>query len=130
MVSLEMLAYTDPKQNYPVPAMRRLYGDRVDFITLIGNIRASWTLARLTRAMGRHVKTKLLPVPLAGRILPDVRRSDHSPFWDEGYNALMVTDTSFMRNPNYHAMTDTIDTLDLPFFASVIDGLDTALAAL
>ena len=130
MVSLEMLAYTDPKQNYPVPAMRRLYGDRGDFITLIGNIRASWTLARLTRTMGRHVKTKLLPVPLAGRILPDVRRSDHSPFWDEGYNALMVTDTSFMRNPNYHAMTDTIDTLDLPFFASVIDGLDAALAAL
>ena len=130
MVSLEMLAYTDPNQSYPIPAMRRVYGDHGDFITLIGNIRASWMLAMLNRTMGRHVKTNLLPVPLAGRILPDVRRSDHSPFWDQGYNAMMVTDTSFMRNPNYHAMTDTIDTLDLPFFASVINGLDAALAAL
>lgn len=130
MVSLEMLAYTDPHQNYPIAAMRRLYGHRGDFITLIGNIRAAWIIARLTRAMGRHVKTKLLPVPLRGQMLSDVRRSDHSPFWDQGYDALMITDTSFMRNPNYHRMTDTIDTLDLPFFASVIDGLDTGLAAL
>ena len=130
MVSLEMLAYTDPVQNYPIPAMRSMYGDCGDFITLIGNIRATWILTQLTRAMGRHVKTKLLPVPLRGRILPDVRRSDHSPFWDLGYNALMVTDTSFLRNPHYHAMTDTIDTLDLPFYASVIDGLHAALSAL
>lgn len=37
------------------------------------------------------------------------------PLWDAGYNALMVTDTSFMRNPQYHQPSDTIDTLDLPF---------------
>ena len=42
----------------------------------------------------------------------------------------MVTDTSFMRNPNYHQMSDTIETLDLPFLAAVIDGLDSALSEL
>ena len=42
----------------------------------------------------------------------------------------MVTDTSFMRNPHYHQMSDTIDTLDLPFLASVIDGLELALGQL
>ena len=45
-------------------------------------------------------------------------------------SSLLVTDTSFLRNPNYHQMSDTIDTLDLPFFASVIDGLDSALGGL
>jgi hypothetical protein len=42
-----------------------------------------------------------------------VRLSDHSPFWDAGYNAVLVTDTSFLRNPNYHKPSDTIETLDL-----------------
>jgi hypothetical protein len=59
-----------------------------------------------------------------------VRLSDHSPFWDAGYDAVMVTDTSFMRNPNYHQMSDTIDTLDLPFLAAVTEGLKAGLGAL
>jgi hypothetical protein len=67
-------------------------------------------------------------VPFKGRQLPDVRLSDHSPFWDAGYNAVMVTDTSFMRNPHYHQSSDTIDTLDLPFLQAVINGLDGAIS--
>ena len=126
MVSLEMLAFTSNTQTYPHPAMRKLYGDRGDFIALVANASAVVTLTKLTHAMGQHVTTKALPVPRAGRDVPDVRLSDHSPFWDRGYDALMVTDTSFMRNPHYHQMSDTIDTLDLPFFASVIDGLERA----
>ena len=130
MVSLEMLGYTSDQQSYPHPAMDRLYGNRGDFIALVANARAGLMLSRLTHAMGQHVKSKALPVPRAGIDVPAVRRSDHSPFWDQGYNALMVTDTSFMRNPHYHKMSDTIETLDLPFLASVIDGLDTALGRL
>ena len=80
--------------------------------------------------MGRHVPTKVLPVPNGGRAIPDVRLSDHSPFWDQGYDALMVTDTSFMRNPHYHQMSDTVETLDLPFFCGVVDGLAGALGEL
>jgi hypothetical protein len=59
-----------------------------------------------------------------------VRLSDHSPFWDAGYNALMVTDTAYMRNPHYHQPTDTIETLDLPFLMAVIDGLEVAIRAI
>ena len=130
MVSLEMLAFTEEKQSYPYPAMRKLYGERGDFIALVANTSAGLMLTQLTLAMGQHVTTKALPVPRAGRDVPEVRLSDHSPFWDRGYNALMVTDTSFLRNPNYHQMSDTIDTLDLSFFASVINGLDSALGGL
>tara|TARA_B100001094_G_scaffold301783_1_gene328387 strand:- start:2055 stop:2885 length:831 start_codon:yes stop_codon:yes gene_type:complete len=130
MVSLEMLAYTSDQQSYPHPAMGRLYGNRGDFIALVANARAGLMLSQLTSAMGQHVATKALPVLRAGLDVPAVRRSDHSPFWDLGYNALMVTDTSFLRNPHYHQMSDTIDTLDLPFLAAVIDGLEVALAQL
>jgi Zn-dependent M28 family amino/carboxypeptidase len=130
MVSLEMLAFTSQEQSYPHEAMRAVYGNRGDFIALVANAGSALMLPGLARAMGRHVSTKVLPVPDGGRAIPDVRLSDHSPFWDAGYNALMVTDTSFMRNPHYHQMSDTIDTLDLPFLAAVVDGLDDALSAL
>ncbi|MGB5134459.1 MAG: M20/M25/M40 family metallo-hydrolase [Prochlorococcaceae cyanobacterium] len=130
MVSLEMLGYTADTQHYPLPAMRWIYGDRGDFIAVVSNAAAALTLPQLARPIGRHVRTMVLPVPNAGRGLPDVRRSDHSPFWDVGYDAVMVTDTSFLRNPHYHQMSDTIDTLDLPFLAAVTEGLDAALSRL
>jgi Zn-dependent M28 family amino/carboxypeptidase len=130
MVSLEMLAFTSAEQSYPVSGMERVYGDRGDFIALVANTGAGLQLPGLARAMGRHVPTKVLPVPNGGRGIPDVRLSDHSPFWDAGYNALMVTDTSFMRNPHYHQMSDTVDTLDIPFFCQVVEGLDAALSRL
>jgi len=50
------------------------------------------------------------------------RLSDHSPFWDAGYPALMITDTSFLRNPHYHLPTDTADTLDFDFLTKVAQG--------
>ena len=128
MLSLEMLGYTAEVQNYPHEAMKAVYGSRGDFIALVANTGAAALLPGLSRGMGAHVKTKVLPVPFKGRQLPDVRLSDHSPFWDEGYNAVMVTDTSFMRNPHYHQPSDTIETLDLPFLRAVIDGLDAAIS--
>jgi len=128
MLSLEMLGYTAEEQDYPVAAMRRVYGSRGDFTALVANTGAAALLPGLSLGIGAHVKTKVLPVPFKGRQLPDVRLSDHSPFWDEGYNAVMVTDTSFMRNPHYHQPSDTIETLNLPFLQAVIDGLDAAIS--
>lgn len=130
MVSLEMLAFTSEEQAYPHPAMQEIYGKRGDYIALVANTSAGLMLPGLCRSMGRHVKTKVLPVPRKGKDIPEVRLSDHSPFWDQGYRALMVTDTSFMRNPHYHQMSDTVETLDLPFFCRVIEGLDEAFSRL
>lgn len=130
MVSLEMLGYTSSQQRYPLAAMRHLYGERGDFLALVANLKALPLLPALARRLGRHVPTKVLPVPQAGRLLPDVRRSDHSPFWDQGYAAVMATDTSFLRNPHYHQASDTIASLDLPFLTAVTTGLAQGLSAL
>ena len=127
MVSLEMLAYTSKKQDYPLPAMRKLYGDKGDFIALVANTACAVILPGLSKNMGKHIPTKVLPVPLKGNVLADVRLSDHSPFWNEGYNAMMITDTSFLRNPHYHQPTDTVETLDLKFFSKVVAGLTESL---
>jgi hypothetical protein len=44
-----------------------------------------------------------------------------------GYNALLITDTSFLRNPHYHRPSDTTDTLDLPFLAAVTEAVAAGL---
>ena len=124
-----MLGYTSEEQRYPREEMRALFGDRGDFIALVANSEAAHLLPALSCDMNHHVNTKALPVPLRGEQMPSVRLSDHSPFWDQGYNAMMVTDTSFMRNPHYHKETDTIETLDLPFLMAVKPSERTEMAA-
>ena len=53
----------------------------------------------------------------------EIRFSDNSSFWDQGYPALMLTDTSFYRNPHYHLPSDTPDTLDYEAMAQVTLGV-------
>jgi Zn-dependent M28 family amino/carboxypeptidase len=132
MIALEMLGYCDRRpgsQRYP-PGLRYFYPDRGDFIGLIGNLRAIPPMRRLARALRRSVPCEWLPVPGRGHLLPDTRRSDHSPFWDLAYPALMVTDTANLRNPHYHTAGDRLETLDMDFLTGVCTGLIAGLRAL
>ena len=134
MVSLEMVGYTDSRpgsQKYPL-GLKTFYPDRGDFIGVIGNWRSRSLLRRVARQMRqvRGLGVETLSVPGNGGLIPAVRLSDHAPFWDAGYPALMVTDTSFFRNPNYHGSTDTLETLDLDFMGKVCEGVVRAVSAL
>ncbi len=55
--------------------------------------------------------------------MPSVRLSDHSSFWDQGFEAVMITDTSFYRNPYYHLPSDTMEKLEYSFMAELINSL-------
>ncbi|MGK7876572.1 MAG: M28 family peptidase [Xenococcaceae cyanobacterium] len=133
MLSLEMLGYCDRSPNsqlYPAP-LKYFYPNRGDFIALIGNLPTIPDLIHLSRSI-RKVGTpcEWLPVPKQGKLFRQTRLSDHSPFWDRGYRALMVTDTAFMRNPHYHQASDRIETLDLDFLAGVGQGLTQGIRCL
>jgi len=126
MISLEMLGYCNHNpnsQSYPA-GLKYFYPNSGNFIALIGTLR---TVADLINLSGKIRKSgqpcEWLPVPNRGLIVPDTRRSDHVPFWDNGYPAIMVTDTANMRNPHYHQASDRIETLDLDFLAGVCQGL-------
>ena len=62
-------------------------------------------------------------MPLNGWVLPAVRLSDHASFWDQGYKAVMLTDSAFFRNPHYHTAADTMDRLDFEFMAELVESL-------
>lgn len=133
MISLEMLGYCDStpgSQSYP-PPLERFYPNRGDYIALIGNWRTIHDLIGISRSIRKvGVPSQWLPVPNRGLIIRQTRQSDHAPFWDAGYPAMMVTDTAFMRNPHYHKPSDTIATLDLNFLTGVCQGLESGIRRL
>ena len=124
-IILEMVGYTSNEQAYPLVLKWMGYPSKGNFIGIVGN--------RKSKKFGQSIfqsfkKNEQLPVetlfvPFNGRILPDTRLSDHSPFWDAGLFAVMITDTAFFRNPNYHTPKDTFDTLDYFFMAELVKSL-------
>jgi Zn-dependent M28 family amino/carboxypeptidase len=128
MICLEMVGYTcsEPNcQHFPFPLRFFGYPDVGNFIGLVGNFKSSGFTKSL---ISRFEKNPDLPavkltVPLNGWILPSVRLSDHASFWDQGYKAVMVTDSAFFRNPHYHLSSDTADKLDYRFMAELVESL-------
>jgi Zn-dependent M28 family amino/carboxypeptidase len=128
MICLEMVGYTCQEpgcQGYPFPLMFMSYPKKGNFIGIVNNFK-SRGFARNLEA--QFQKNKQLPVvrltvPLNGWILQAVRLSDHASFWDQGFAAVMVTDSAFFRNPRYHTAADTMDTLDYKFMAELVESL-------
>ncbi|HBC42242.1 MAG TPA: peptidase M28 [Pseudanabaena sp.] len=132
MISLEMLGYCDRtphSQRYPA-GLDRFYPNTGDFIGLIGNITTIPDLIHLQHHMKSTVPCEWLPAGWRGLAIPDTRRSDHAPFWDAGYKALMITDTANMRNPHYHKSSDRLETLDLEFLTNVCQGFIAGITSL
>lgn len=120
---LESVAFASDSALQTVPAGLPLeVPSRGNFLAAIGNESSNALLQGFSQAAKRHAAA-LPVVPLAvpgnGEMLRDTRRSDHAPFWDHGFPALMLTDTTNFRNPHYHEPSDTLDTLNLSFAAEV-----------
>ena len=111
----DVVQHVPPGVPVPVPEVG-------NFIAVVGNERSVEISQAFVHSIGQHrvdLPHVLLTVPGNGELLPDSRRSDHAPFWDQGYPAVMLTDTTNFRNPHYHQPTDTLATLNLEFAAKV-----------
>ncbi|NJO69912.1 MAG: M28 family peptidase [Bacteroidetes bacterium] len=125
MVCLEMIGYFSDKtqsQDYPIEIMRWFYGNKGDYILLVqkyGNGSFGRSFNREMRKEAR-LNTKFLRSP---KLITGVDFSDHRNYWNFGYNAVMITNTAFYRNKNYHTTGDSIETLDFGRMARVVDGV-------
>ncbi|SDE40079.1 M28 family peptidase [Pedobacter soli] len=125
MISLEMIGYfkTEKKsQSYPVGILSWFYGNKGDYITMVKKFGAGKFASSFTSGFKKAntILTKTFSGPTS---LPGIDFSDHLNYWKFGYSALMITDTSFYRNKNYHQVTDTMETLDINRMGKVIDGV-------
>ena len=128
MLCLEMVGYYSQEphsQSLPLPLRLMGYPTTGNFIGLVSDRRSRPLMVRLEAAVkgGCRLPAVTLSVPLGGHLLPEVRLSDHASFWDEGYPAIMLTDTAFMRNPNYHGDGDVMALLDLDAMTELTLGL-------
>jgi aminopeptidase YwaD len=122
MISLEMVGFTGPRQDYPPYLNPKYYPNVGDFIAIIGNEGSKELLGKVCQSFKTHIPQlplEFLMVPGNGEGMEEVRLSDHNVFWDQGFQALMITDTAFLRNPNYHLSSDRIETLDFEFMRKV-----------
>lgn len=131
MLSLETIGYYSDQpgsQKYPA-GLGLLYPSKGNFITFVGNTRYGQLVRQVVRAFRQSE-----PFPSQGGAMPnaisDIGRSDHWPFWQEGYPALMVTDTAPFRYPYYHTPDDTVDKIDFQRTARVVRGLESVIRAL
>ena len=139
MLCMDLVGYYSDEENsqdYPISAMKLLYGSKGDFLAMTGRQEDIKLLADAKKAFQDVATLKIISLPAPKSLEGLLSRSDHSSFWQEGYPALFFTDTAEFRNKNYHQNTDTWDTLDYDRLAQVpvglyeiilmIDGVNTA----
>jgi Zn-dependent M28 family amino/carboxypeptidase len=129
MISLETIGYfsdTPDSQTYPSTLLGAFYPKVGNFIGFVGNV-GSRQLVR--RALLSFRRAERLPSEGAAvpAFIPGVAWSDHWSFWQQGYPAIMITDTAPFRYPHYHALTDTADKLNYDRFALVVSGLEKVI---
>ena len=128
MVSLEMIGFFSKEriQGYPLPGMGLFYPKTGNYIGVVGNFHSSRYVSFFKKGIRKHsnINAKSLTAP---EFFGGINLSDHYSFWHHGYRAVMITDTSFFRNRNYHQETDTIDTLDFERMAELVKGLTHTL---
>ena len=124
MICLEMIGYFSAGQTWPNSLFALLYPADGDFVGVTGG----WADRKLTRTVKRAIAgAGGIPVRsfTGPRLTSDA--SDQRNYWSRGWNAVMITDTAFLRNPNYHTAGDTARTLDYQRMARVVDGVLNAV---
>lgn len=124
MICLEMIGFFSRDQPWPHWFLALLYPDRGDFIGVAGR----WQDRRLARAVKRAFRgASEVPVYSFNGPAGMTEASDQRNYWAHGWEAVMVTDTAFVRNPHYHSPGDTASTLDYRRMAGVVDGVANAV---
>ena len=134
MICLESLGYfppvvqTPPGAPWPLRWMNRLMGGR--YVVIVSNVPSAFFGLRVVAHFVTSGLFPLLPAALPERLVPAIALSDHRGYWEQGFPALMVTDTAHLRNPNYHQPTDRLATLHLPKMARLCTQLQRTVRRL
>lgn len=128
MISLETIGYYSDEpgsQDYP-PGLEGKFPDTGNFLAFVGNAASRFIVDSAEAAFSRGCE-----IPAVAGVFPEgtsgVAWSDHWSFWQQGYFAVMVTDTAPFRYPHYHQPSDTPDKVDMKRFTEAVRGLETVV---
>lgn len=123
MICFEMIGYfcNKPKsQKFPYPELNNSFPDKGNFIIILAWNKQKEFSEKVYELMGKNSKIDVHLINFPSKSGLAVL-SDHSNYWKFGYNAVMINDTAFLRNPNYHEETDTIETLNFHKMCYVVN---------
>ena len=130
MINFEMIGFfSDQDQYYPVPELAAVYPKKADFIAVVGKHEYHDFNQRIFHLMKTNAKIdiQLIDDPMVEDL---AGMSDQQSYWKFDIPALMINDTSFLRNPHYHRMSDDIDTLNFDRMQEVVSCTYNAIAGL
>lgn len=129
MFSLETMGYyseAEGSQRYPFP-LSFWYPSVGNFIGFVSNLECRTWVRRVIGSFRAQAKVPSEGAALWGG-LPGVGWSDHWSFWQEGFPAVMVTDTALFRDPYYHTAFDLPEHIHFEFLTHVVIGLTGVLS--
>lgn len=132
MISLEMVGYFSDEpdsQQFPDERLSALAPSTGNFIAVVGRIEDGPLIEAIKEAMSSASELPVVGLPLPV-IVPGVDFSDHRNYWANDFDAVMITDTAFYRNPNYHEASDLPETLDYVRMNEVVKGVRAAVIEL
>lgn len=124
MYSLEMIGYYlhEPNtQHYP-DIIKRFYPDKANFIAFVGNMKSGSVLRQSVKLFRQQATIGSAGLIAPAKLVPDIQRSDNYAYWQNGFPAVMVTDTSNFRNIYYHTVGDVANTLDYASMTHMVSG--------
>jgi len=143
LINLKMIGYYSEEANsqtFP-PDFKLLFGEQAaqieaseskgDFIFNVANTESLDLMNAFNSAALTYVpnlKVIALETLETGLSTDYLRNSDHAPFWDAGYPALMITDGANYRNPYYHSAEDKSEHLNFEFMSQVVKATLAAIA--
>ena len=132
MICYEMIGYFSDEpgsQTYPTEELERRYPSTANFIIVVGIESHREFTEQVHRLMAAKadIDVQVVHFPESHASAGLAGLSDQRNYWAFGYPALMINDTSFIRNPHYHEPTDTIDTLDFAKMAAVVSAACQAI---
>ena len=127
MIRLEMVGYFTKAQPYSTWPLYLTYPRSGDFVVVVGRWEDRFLTGDIKKSFRGATRVPALSYTAPRGIGADL--SDHRNYWALG-SAVMITDTAYMRNPNYHQATDVPVTLDYRQMAGVVDGVMSAVVRL
>jgi Zn-dependent M28 family amino/carboxypeptidase len=122
MICLEMIGFYTPEQPWTTWTLRALFPSDGEFAAVAGG----WRDGALTREVKRAIAGAGMEVASATLPHSMIDASDQRNYWSRGWPAVMIGDTAYLRNPNYHTRYDTPEKLDYVRMARVVDGVFSA----
>jgi hypothetical protein len=130
MISLEMIGYFSDEpnsQHFPLSLLKLLYPTEGNFIAIVGDLWSGSDVRSIKVPMKGATTLPVYSINAPPGLVPGIDFSDHLNYWNNGYPAIMITNTAFLRNLNYHTEQDTAELLDYDRMAMVVKGVYAAI---